>query len=61
MGVIFGGLPTGIASRFMKVAAEADQRAIDAFGAALKGSGRPLVTTFGTMGCSARSSVPARL
>ena len=52
MGVFFGGLPSGIAGRFLKVAAEADQRAIDAFGAALKGSGRPLVTTFGTMGLS---------
>jgi nucleoside-diphosphate-sugar epimerase len=52
MGVIFGGLPTGIASRFMEVAAEADRLAIDTFGAALKGSGRPLVTTFGTMGLS---------
>jgi len=52
MGVIFGGLPSGIAGRFMKVAAEADRRAIDTFGEALKGSGRPLVTTFGTMGLS---------
>jgi len=52
MGVIFGGLPSGIAGRFMKVASEADQQAIDAFGAALQGSGRPLVTTFGTMGLS---------
>jgi len=52
MGVIFGGLPTSIASRFMKVAVEADQRAIDALGVALQGSGRPLVTTFGTMGLS---------
>jgi len=52
MGVILGGLPSGIAGRFMKVAAEADRRAIDTFGTALQGSGRPLVTTFGTMGLS---------
>ena len=52
MGVFFGGLPTGIVGRFMKVAAEADRRAIDTFGAALGSSGRPLVTTFGTMGLS---------
>jgi len=52
MGVIFGGLPTGIAARFMAVACEADRRAINVFGSALEGSGRPLVTTFGTMGLS---------
>jgi len=50
--IFFGGLPTGIVSRFLAVSAEADRRAIDAIGSALKGSGRPLVTTFGTMGLS---------
>ncbi|RBP16434.1 nucleoside-diphosphate-sugar epimerase [Roseiarcus fermentans] len=48
--ILFGGLPTDIVSRFLAVSAEADRCAIDALGVALKGSGRPLVTTFGTMG-----------
>lgn len=48
--IFLGGLPSGIALRFIKVATDLDRRAIAALGAALQGSGRPLVTTFGTMG-----------
>ena len=50
--ILFGGLPTGIVSRFLAVSADADRSAIEAIGTALKGSGRPLVTTFGTIGLS---------
>lgn len=47
--VLFGGLPKGIASRFMSTIAAMDSNAIAAMGAALAGSGRPLVITSGTM------------
>ncbi|MEX8548970.1 MAG: SDR family oxidoreductase [Mucilaginibacter sp.] len=47
--VIFGGLPKGIASRFMSTIAAMDSNAIAAMGSVLAGSGRPLVITSGTM------------
>lgn len=45
-----GGLPTGIVARFGAEIARVDSRAIDAMAGALKGSGRPFIAAFGTMG-----------
>lgn len=50
LSILFGGSPAGIVSRFVRTTALADQRAIDALGEGMRDSGRPLVTTFGTLG-----------
>jgi len=50
LGVFLGGSPAGIPRRVMGAIMRTDRLGIDALGDALKGSGRPLVTTFGVMG-----------
>ena len=50
LGLILGGSPFNIVGRFGAAITAADRRATDALAGALTGSGRPLVTVFGTMG-----------
>lgn len=59
LGIFLGGGPAGIVSRFVGVTTRADKRAIDAIGETLSGSGRPMVTTFGTMGLAVPGHIRA--
>jgi nucleoside-diphosphate-sugar epimerase len=50
LGIFLGGAPSQIGLRFMRAAAAADRRAIEAIASALPKNGSPLVATFGTLG-----------
>jgi nucleoside-diphosphate-sugar epimerase len=49
LALILGGSPFNIVGRFGAAITAADRRVIDALAGTLTGSGRPLVTVFGTM------------
>lgn len=51
--ILFGGRPGAIVDRFGQVTSAADRRVLDAMGAALQDTGRPLVAAFATLGLAA--------
>lgn len=51
--VMLGGSPSGIFGRFLKAALDADRRALETMGRALRGADRALVATFGTLSMKA--------
>jgi nucleoside-diphosphate-sugar epimerase len=50
LGAVLGGAPWRTMPRMMRAITATNEAAINALGAALEGSGRPLVTAFATMG-----------
>ncbi len=50
LGVLLGGAPSGIVARFGAAAVGMDRRALETMGEALKGTDRPLLAIFGTLG-----------
>lgn len=50
LGVLLGGAPGGILTRFVRAAVGMDRRALEIMGQALQGTGRPMLAIFGTLG-----------